>query len=126
MASSSRGPLPGEMASTSRWPTPAEMTSTSRGPLPGGPRSPTRSWGTPTRSSPRHRPVWGTPTPSSPRPLPAWGTPTPSSPRQSVPTTPLPLGGEQRFPTPARARPVLLTPTRASQAIGVVHQPVAG
>ena len=119
MASTSRGPLPGEMASTSRWPIPGEMASTSRGPLPGGPRSPTRS-------SPRHRPAWGTPTRSSPRHRPAWGTPTPSSPRQSVPTTPLPLGGEQRFPQPARAVPVLLTPTRASQAIGVVYQPIAG
>ena len=126
MASSSRGPLPGEMASTSHWPTPAEMTSTRRGPLPGGPRSPTRSWGTPTRSSPRLRSVPGTPTPSSPSPLPAWGTPTPPSPRQSVPTTPLALGGEQRFPEPPRAVPVLLTPNRASRPIGVVFQPVAG
>ena len=88
--------------------------------------SSTSSWGTPTRSSPRHRSVWGTPTPSSPRPLPAWGTPTPPSPRQSVPMTPLPLGGEQRFPQPPRAVPVLLTPSRATQAIGVVHQPIAG
>ena len=78
------------------------MASTSRGPLPGGPR-------TPTRSSPRHRPAWGL-----------------SQQGQSVPMTPSPLRAEQRFQTPARARPVLLTPTSASQAIGVVHQPVAG
>ena len=116
MASTSRGPLPGEMASTSRWPIPGEMASTSRGPLPGGPRSPTRS-------SPRHRPAWGTPTRSSPRHRPAWGL---SQQGQSVPMTPSPLRAEQRFQTPARARPVLLTPTSASQAIGVVHQPVAG
>ena len=102
MASTSRGPLPGEMASTSRWPIPGEMASTSRGPLPGGPR-------TPTRSSSRHRPAWGL-----------------SQQGQSVPMTPSPLRAEQRFQTPARARPVLLTPTSASQAIGVVHQPVAG
>ena len=126
MASSSRGPLPGGMASTNPWPTPAEMISTRRGRLPGGLRSPTRSRGTPTRSSPRLRSVPGTPNPSSPSPLPAWGTPTPPRPRQSVPTTPLALGGELRVITPTRARPVVLTSTNAPQAIGVVYQPIAG
>ena len=138
MASSSRGPLPGGMASTSRWPTPAEMTSTRRGPLPaemtstrrgplpGGLRSPTRSRGTSSRSSPRLRSVPGTPNPSSPSPLPAWGTPTPPRPRQSVPTTPLALGGELRVITPNRATPVVLTATDAPQPIGVVYAPVPG
>ena len=126
MASSSRGPLPGGMASTNPWPTPAEMISTRRGRLPGGLRSPTRSRGTPTRSSPRLRSVPGTPNPSSPSPLPAWGTPTPPRPRQSVPTTPLALGGELRVITPNRATPVVLTATDAPQPIGVVYAPVAG